>query len=300
MKISQPCALHEIGKRANNEDCIYPPKGELAEDQRFFIVCDGIGGHEHGEVASRTVCESFATALKDLKPDDFNERVFETVLDGAYDALDQIDGSNVSGKKMGTTLSFLYLNNRQALMAHIGDSRIYHFRKKETGETAILYKSSDHSFVNELVKSGIITEEEAANHPKRNVITRAMQPNPEKRCRADIHITRNVAAGDRFFLCTDGVLESLSDEQLCNMMAENTDNETIIKEIHEQCREMSRDNFSAWLVTVSEGKADHATPCVAIKKSEMLYPFMKAFVVISFAIAAYFLLSWLIFRYLYY
>ena len=228
--------------------------GDIISPKPLSLVCDGVGGHENGEVASSAVCESFAATLEGVNPENFDKNVFEDALKRAYDALDEKNAStSLSSKKMGTTLAFLHLNHRQALMAHIGDSRVYHIRKEETGETSILYKSSDHSFVNELVQCGIITEEEAAKHPRRNVITRVMQPNLEKRYCADIHITGNVASGDRFFLCTDGVLESVSDTQLCQIISENTNDEAMLKAIDELCQEHSRDNFSACLVSVIEG-----------------------------------------------
>jgi len=276
MKISLPLALNEIGGRTNNEDNIFPQKGNATETQRFFVVCDGMGGHENGEVASSAVCESFAATLQSINPENFDKNIFEDALSSAYDALDKKDastslsaGASAGSKKMGTTLAFLHLNNRRALMAHIGDSRVYHIRKDKNGKTTILYKSSDHSFVNELVQSGIITEEEAAKHPKRNVITRVMQPNLEKRYSADIHITRNVAAGDRFFLCTDGVLESFSDAHLCHIISENTDDETIIKAIDKLCQNHSRDNFSAYLVSVIEDVEEEVI--TVIEEEEIIF-----------------------------
>ena len=251
MKTTKIFSLHETGMRDNNEDYT------VRVNDHCFIVCDGMGGHENGEVASRAVCESFVATLRDVNPEYFDQKMFEGALTVAYNALDKEDSSlnrtMPGNKKMGTTLAFLYLNHRQALMAHIGDSRIYHIRKSETGETSILYKSSDHSFVNDLIKSGMITEEEAARHPKRNVITRVMQPNTGKRYEAHIEITRDVKANDRFFLCTDGILESVDDRRLCNLISENADNEAIIKAIFDLCKENSRDNFSAWLVSVQEG-----------------------------------------------
>lgn len=253
MQTGKPHALNEQGGRSNNEDSIFPPKNQADETTRFFLVCDGMGGHENGEVASSSVCESFAAFLEKVAPDDFNEEVFNRALDFAFDGLDKKDHSHPTAKKMGTTLVFLHLNNKQALMAHIGDSRIYHLRKNGQGEVDIVYKSSDHSLVNELLKAGIITEEEAACHPKKNVITRVLQPHPEKRCKADIHIEPDLRAGDRFFLCSDGVLENLTDKQLCSMAAEQTDDEALINAIRTLCEGHSRDNFSAWLVSVTEG-----------------------------------------------
>ncbi|MCL2726954.1 MAG: protein phosphatase 2C domain-containing protein [Bacteroidales bacterium] len=246
-------ALHQQGKRSNNEDAIFPPKNQADETTHFYIVCDGMGGHEHGEVASNSVCESFATYLKDLSPDDFDETVFDHALDFAYDRLDQIDDAIEMNKKMGTTLAFLHLNKKQAFMAHIGDSRIYHLRKGNDGNVQILYQSSDHSLVNELVKAEMITEEEAAHHPKKNIITRAMQPHLEDRFRATIHTTRDVKAGDRFFLCSDGVLEGVTNDQLCDIVAHNDHEASIINAINELCQAHSRDNYSAWLVPVRGG-----------------------------------------------
>ena len=253
MKTGKPFALNETGQRENNEDAIFPPKNEADENSRYFLVCDGMGGHENGEVASNSVCDSFAEFLKAVSPNDFDENMFDRALDFAFNQLDEKDDDNNTCSKMGTTLAFLYLNNKQAFMAHIGDSRIYHFRKNSNGEVRVLYQSSDHSLVNELLKAEIITEEEAENHPKKNMITRVMQPHPVKRCKAEIHITEDVKAGDFFFLCSDGITESLTNNRLCRIIEENTDNEAIINTICALCKKNSNDNYSAWLAPVMEG-----------------------------------------------
>jgi len=248
-------ALNEQGRRSNNEDSIYPSQSEAGAINRFFIVCDGMGGHENGEVASNSVCESLAAFLTDVRPSEFNEAVFNRALNFAFDELDQKDECLNPAQKMGTTLAFLYLTDCKAFMAHIGDSRIYLFRKNGQGTVEVIYKSSDHSLVNELLKAEIITEEEAAFHPKRNVITRYMSPHMERRSKADIIIRQDVQAGDRFLLCSDGITECLTDAQLCAIMVEN-DNEAIINTIRTTCKERSRDNFSAWLVPVTDDARD--------------------------------------------
>ena len=252
MQTGKPCALNEQGRRNNNEDSIFPPEHEADATSRFFLVCDGMGGHENGEIASGGVCKSFAALLKNVSPDDFDKAVFDRALNFAYDELDQKDKGCETTRKMGTTLAFLYLNDKQAFMAHIGDSRIYHLRKNGHGKVDIVYKSSDHSLVNELLKAGVITEEEATNHPKRNIVTRVMQPNMERRSKAEIRTTQDIQTGDRFFLCSDGITESLTDGQLCALAAENDDNEVMINAIRTVCEKHSRDNFSAWLVSVSD------------------------------------------------
>lgn len=253
MQITKPLALNEVGGRENNEDAIFPQGNEANATNRFFLVCDGMGGHECGEIASNSVCESFALSLKNICPDDFDESAFEHVLNLAFDRLDEKDNNSETAKKMGTTLAFLYLNNKQAFMAHIGDSRIYHLRKTDNNEVRILYQSSDHSYINELVKAEVITEAEAANHPKKNVITRAIYPHLQKRCKADIHITTDVMAGDRFFLCSDGITESVTNEHLCAIASEYSDDEVMMNAILTQCEKYSRDNFSAWLISIVEG-----------------------------------------------
>jgi hypothetical protein len=185
--------------------------------------------------------------------------VFRQALEQAYEQLDEKDAAPDDGKKMGTTLTFLYLNRRGVLMAHIGDSRIYHLRR-ENGTVTILYKSHDHSLVNDLLRADIITPEEAAHHPKRNVITRAMQPHQASRSKADIRQTDDVKAGDYFFLCSDGILEQISDSTLCYILAKETGDKAKIGEIHRACRGRSKDNFSAYLIPVAEALPEETLP----------------------------------------
>ena len=252
MQTGRPYSLNEQGRRSNNEDAIFPPKNQADETTRFFVVCDGMGGHENGEVASASVCQSFATFLKNISPNDFDKPMFDRALNYAFDELDKKDDGRQTTRKMGATLAFLHLNDYQAFMAHIGDSRIYHIRKNDRGEAYILYKSSDHSLVNELLHAEVITEEEALHHPKKHLITRYMSPNMERSSNATIHTTQDIQSGDRFFLCTDGILESLTDDQLLSIVASTDNDEAMIKAIHALCQERSSDNYSAWLVPVIE------------------------------------------------
>jgi len=249
IKIARPCALNERGGRENNEDSIYPGKGKAAEAQRFFLVCDGMGGHENGELASRTVCSAFAAFLENRDVTRFDRAVFKQALEYAYAQLDKED-TNGGEYKMGTTLAFVCFHARGVFMAHIGDSRIYHIRR-QGNRSSILYKSQDHSQVGELVRAGIITEEEAAVHPRRNIITRVMQPKQEKLVCAEICESDDIEAGDYFFLCTDGITESVSDELLCNITGRDIDDESKIKAIHQVCLKNSRDNFSAYLISIT-------------------------------------------------
>ncbi len=252
MKIYQPLSINNTGGRGNQEDSINPPLGTATVDDRTFIVCDGMGGHEAGEVASGAVCEAISAHLKNTDPETFDLSTLKDAIDAAYRLLAERDNST-GQKRMGTTLTLVHLSDRQAVMAHIGDSRIYHLRPDGNGGMTIMYKSSDHSLVNELVRAGVITPEEAVNHPKKNVITRAMQAREEHRDGPTVHITNDVAADDRFFQCSDGVLECVTDNALCEIMAdESLTDEQRMARITEICRS-SHDNFSAYYVHVKEG-----------------------------------------------
>ena len=252
MKIFQPQAMHQIGKRSNQEDAIFPKLGNATENDRLFIVCDGMGGHESGEVASNSVCQSICSYLKDANPDTFSTEDFKKALEFAYDNLDKLDKDSDNPRKMGTTLTFLYIGNKSAIIAHIGDSRVYQLRRHKNGIISIVHRTEDHSLVNDLIKAEIITEEEAKTHPRRNVITRAIQPNLE-RCKATIFESKDVKNDDYFFLCSDGVLESIDDRILIRILESNASNEDKIDEIKKRCNESSKDNNSAYLIQIKEG-----------------------------------------------
>lgn len=246
-----PYALNEIGGRSNQEDSIFPAKGEANESTRLFLVCDGMGGHENGEVASGLVCSTFGAQLADVDHEGFTVDMFLDALNEAYNALDREDPDPQSMRKMGTTLTFLHLNDHEVVVAHMGDSRIYHVRPSE--RNAVIYQSFDHSLVNELVRAEIITPEEALTHPRRNVITRAMQPNLDSRHKADVRTFNDVQAGDYFFLCSDGVLESVSNDVLVEILRRDVSDLDKIEAIKALCAASSRDNFSAYLIPVVEG-----------------------------------------------
>ena len=253
ISIRQPLSFSEIGKKDNQEDYLFP--SEADKNTRVFVLCDGMGGHEKGEVASKTVAETLGSYLTSFVDVEVPE--FEDALMTAYDELDKIEAEG--SKKPGTTMTCLCLNNETYLVAHIGDSRIYHIRPSlydaETGKGGILYRSYDHSLVNDLLKVGEITEEEAASFPHKNIITRAMQPNLDRRYKADVYEKDDLKEGDYFFLCCDGVLEKLSDTKLCEILAEEglTDEDKLHK-IKAICDEGTRDNYTCWLIPIDKVK----------------------------------------------
>ena len=257
MKISilQPQAFSEIGRRDNQEDFLWPSPEQVTVANRVFILCDGMGGHDNGEVASYTAATALGTYLTAHPAPDgvLTKPMFEAALAVAYDALDKIDTG--ASKKPGTTLTCIVVHRGGVLAAHIGDSRIYHIRPSlatHTGRSGIIYQSEDHSLVNQLLRIGEITEEDAADFPQKNVITRAMQPHLERRHKADIYNITDVKPGDYFFLCSDGVLEQLTNDLLGEILRRNVPDEEKLQAIKMVCEGKTRDNHSCWLVPIAE------------------------------------------------
>ena len=252
MKITlrKPLAFSEIGRKENQEDALYPNPETVDIGQRVFLLCDGMGGHEHGEVASNTVAEAMGRALETST----NPReAFTSAMAAAYDALDAKD-TDESGKKMGTTLTCLILDDMGAFVAHIGDSRVYQIRPS----SGLVLQTSDHSLVNDLLKAGELTEEEAANYPHKNVITRAMQPHQEQHSKAEIDLQRDVQSGDYFFLCCDGVLEQLTNQRLCEILAMDIPDPNKLALIKSECDGKTRDNYTCWLIPIDKVEKDSA------------------------------------------
>ena len=254
----QALSIYEYGQRKDKngnphqEDWIYPSLGTIDnEKDRLFILCDGMGGHAAGEVASAAVCEAMSKTINGAleKGEKFSEQLLLEAIEAAYNLLDERDTSEDGQKKMGTTMTFLMLHDNGATIAHIGDSRVYHIRPKTGKKGDVVFCTRDHSLVNDLIKIGEITEEEALNHPQKNVITRAMMPNLEHRHKADIITTKDIRPGDYFYMCSDGMLEQTSDDNLCFMLANDvTDEEK--RDMLIKVSKNNRDNHSAHLIHI--------------------------------------------------
>ena len=277
----------EFGKRKDiygnphQEDSIYPPLGIDASESRLFMVCDGMGGHEAGEVASQTVCDSISQSILNDGHDSvgiFTNLDLLEALDSAYNALDEKD--NGAENKMGTTLTLLKLHKDGATIAHIGDSRVYHIRPGKTEkETEILFMTEDHSLVNSLVKAGEITKEEARHSKQRNIITRAMQPGID-RCEADIALITDIKPGDYFYLCSDGMLEQdeMEDGSALKRIFSNEipSPEQKVK-ILQGATANNSDNHSAYIIKIIEleGKKDETNTYKLGKSKSLFSKFMS-------------------------
>lgn len=252
MKISirQPLGYSHIGRKDNQEDNVYPLFEQVDDHQRFFILCDGVGGQDHGEVASRCVCDTVGAYLEQRYQEagDVTKDDITLAIGKAYDALDALDKDDQS--KMATTFTCVCLTSNGAIVAHMGDSRIYQVRPGQ----GVMYQSADHSLVNALLAVGELTPEEAKDFPRKNVITRALQPHSERRFSAEIHTLTDVRSGDYFFLCCDGVLEQLTNDRLVEILASKRSDDEKLSLIEHESLDKTRDNFTAYLIPIDKVK----------------------------------------------
>jgi PPM family protein phosphatase len=242
-------------QRRENEDSAYVRAP-------VFVVADGMGGAQAGEVASRLATEAFEQGLPDSGSPE--QRLAERVREANRRIYDR-SRAETGRAGMGTTLTAAYLDDAHVAIAHVGDSRAYLFRD---GELSRL--TQDHSLVDELVRRGKLTEEQAAEHPQRSIITRALGPEPEVEVDTWSYPVR---AGDVLMLCSDGLTSMVSEDQVAEVLrnAESLDAaaDGLIAEANEAG---GRDNITVILWRLEEVGVDseaghvttvHSSPVVA-------------------------------------
>lgn len=201
------------GGRETNQDAVYVPQENDAKD--VVMVADGIGGHVAGEIASILALEA---ALNYIEKCDSNVRV-QTMLQHsvtyANDTLLKIGKQEEMLQGMGTTILVAYFEQNAFYCAGVGDSRLYVYNGKELKQV-----TKDHSLVNEMVESGIITPEQAAIHPLKHVLTRAV--GTDEFVKSDISYC-HLNEDDIVLLCTDGLYNAVSDIEIFELIQANID-----------------------------------------------------------------------------
>jgi PPM family protein phosphatase len=206
LRVAEQYAVTDTGRqRRANED-------SLLARSPLFVVADGMGGAQAGEVASRIAVESFQPGLQD---DAEPEHALARLARSANARIHELSHANVEQAGMGTTLTAVYVGAEEVAIAHVGDSRAYCLRDSE-----LLRLTDDHSLVDELMRQGRLTPEEAVEHPQRSVITRALGPE------GDVEVdTRSFGAraGDVYLLCSDGLTTMLAEEEILALLLANRD-----------------------------------------------------------------------------
>lgn len=192
-------------KRKDNQDYHF-----MDPMNRYFIIADGMGGHKGGEVASYIAVSAVNDLLKNFVAGGIQEielKLFEA-FKAANEAVYKMSFSKESLSGMGTTLIAVYLYGNRIVIAHVGDSRAYLYNGIE-----LIRLTKDHSLVQEMVEEGKIDSKEAQNHPKRNIITKAV--GTEASIKPDIVVEEFNSAGlSDLIMCTDGLTDYVGDSEI--------------------------------------------------------------------------------------
>ena len=232
--------------RATNQDAFLVDVMALDNQEiALLIVCDGMGGAKAGHVASKYAVEGFAGEIRrSLRPDltmkDWKQILFNAVKQANLSVFD-LSRQQPEFAGMGTTLVAALILYGQALVVNIGDSRCYLM-----GES-LEQVTTDHSFVEQLVREGQLSQQEARNHPKKNLITRAVGVEPE--IEADLFSLR-FEAGQRLLLCSDGLSNMLTDAQIEQVCQGEEDDQLATQQLVELAKQAGgTDNITVVLAT---------------------------------------------------
>ncbi|NLO89308.1 MAG: Stp1/IreP family PP2C-type Ser/Thr phosphatase [Clostridia bacterium] len=226
------------GLRDKNEDSFL-----IEPERKIFAVADGMGGHRAGEVASALAVKTVREYLLNVKEPKEALKDIEKAVQEANKKVYTHSCQNSKQEGMGTTLTVLWIVDMKAYVAHVGDSRAYLLRD---GEIALI--TSDHSFVQELVREGSITESEARVHPRRNLLTRAV--GIEKETSIDV-TSFSLKKGDFVLLCTDGLSGTICDEEIKDIIYfSKTVEEACENLVKAACSRGGEDNITSVLVYI--------------------------------------------------
>src|SRR6185369_10808865 len=227
-------------KRPLNEDSF------LADHERgIFAVADGVGGAEAGEVASQTAVDVLNEAfLHRVADGDDVEDLMELAIQRANSSIHQMAREHPRFSMMATTIVALHVDGLRATIGHVGDSRLY--RLTAAGE--LMRETEDHSIVEEEVRAGRMTPEQAANQPSNNVISRAL--GAEESVEVDMK-TIDIEDGTSFLLCSDGITRHIPDHELRDLLRSGLGLDALCAEMKERCYQRgAEDNLTAVVVQV--------------------------------------------------
>ncbi len=230
----------DVGRvRKQNEDAAW-----LNEKQGIYVVADGMGGHLAGEVASAMAIDAMKRMTKTHEIASI--AVLREAVVAAHEAIYACAQENKTCSGMGTTISAMWRGGHYMYIAHVGDSRIYRFRHGELEQI-----TQDHSLVEELVRAGIISREEARNHPRRNIITRALGTQGEN---APDLLAADIEKDDLWLLCTDGLSSMVSDDEISRVLGSTQDLEEMADTLLKMALAAGgRDNVTLILCRSEEG-----------------------------------------------
>ncbi|HEX7059269.1 MAG TPA: Stp1/IreP family PP2C-type Ser/Thr phosphatase [Solirubrobacterales bacterium] len=245
LRVDDQAFQTDTGRQRNANEDSYFARSPI------FVVADGMGGAQAGEVASKTAAEAFDRDLPAGSP----ERTLRETIEAANRQINERAHSDPSLAGMGTTITAAIVDaqGEEVAIGHVGDSRAYRLRG---GKLERLTR--DHSLVEEMRRKGQLTDAQAEDHPQRSIITRALGPEPE----VDVDVqTVPASPGDVFLLCSDGLTTMIADDRIGRMLAGATSMQAAVRAlIDEANRAGGRDNITALAFRLEDSEAPARAP----------------------------------------
>jgi len=226
-------------QRSENEDSLFVRAP-------IFVVADGMGGAQAGEVASKTAADAFDRDLPEVAPEQFLRETIES----ANRSIHELARADPSKAGMGTTITaaIVEAQKEEVGIGHVGDSRAYRLRRG-----GLERLTRDHSLVEEMRRKGQITDAQAEEHPQRSIITRALGPEPE--VEVDVQ-TVPAAPGDVFLLCSDGLTTMVSEERIGAVLSATTSMREAVRTLIDEANAAGgRDNVTALAFRLGDAAA---------------------------------------------
>jgi protein phosphatase len=232
-------AQSDIGmvRKTNEDSYIFLPP-------HLFVVADGMGGHVAGEIASNLGVNTIRDYIEKVSLQTDWEQVLKEAIIQANTNIYQMSQSQSECQGMGTTVTAVYLDNMEICWSHVGDSRLYLIRENQLQQI-----TKDHSLVWELMQNGSITSEEAQVHPHRNILTRAVGTSDTLCVDSGRFLWQ---PGDNLLLCTDGLTNMLSEDNILSICTQPNSPQTIINTLVDQAKQAGgHDNITAIFCNLS-------------------------------------------------
>jgi PPM family protein phosphatase len=240
LRIDDQAFRSDTGRQRNaNEDSFFVRAP-------IFVVADGMGGAQAGEVASRAAADAFDVDLPEGPP----QRVLAETIAHANRTIHDLARADPSRAGMGTTLTAAIVDaeSEEVAIGHVGDSRAYRLRGGKLEQL-----TRDHSLVEEMRRKGQLTDAQAEDHPQRSIITRALGPEPE--VEPDLQ-TVPAAPGDVFLICSDGLTTMLAEEQIAKLLSRASSMEAAVRALVDEAnRAGGRDNITALAFRLEDAAA---------------------------------------------
>lgn len=262
MKLNYAVRTHQGKIRENNEDNFYWNgkirtdvnenqicyKGSETAGRVLAAVCDGMGGEAQGELASLIAVR----ALKPCPVKLVQETAIACIQRANAEICNEIEKNN--GKRMGTTLAALYIDEDKAVCCNVGDSRVYRMHDGKLEQLSI-----DHNRVSQLVAMGVLSPEEAKTHKSRHVLTQHLGIF-EDEMRIEPAFTEEIClkGGDMFLLCSDGLTDMVTDEEIVNILQQGSPKEQADRLVEQALEHGGRDNVTVIVCQVTEEKQEQA------------------------------------------